>query len=226
MKNMMLTIAIVSIVGSVSLLAADKDEQRKQFREEFRKQFREQNDILLRVGVDALGGNDDTEKIATGKKGNDRSMGYELSMGAEEKVDDFEFGSRRMMTIYNHGDATYYNGTYMADIKNFGVEMTGAKYFKATQYVKPYIGAGLGLNINQYNDHGQSIDSESFQPTIHVVGGVSGELFVGIGYFAEYKYRYGANVTKVVPLASGSTTKIENNGVVGGQVMAGVSYQF
>ena len=215
-------------MAGLPLTAADDND----IREEFRKQFREKYDILLRVGVDALGGNDDTEKTATGKKGADREMGFELAMGAEEKVENFEFGTRRTMALYNYGDTTYYNDTsvpYMADIHNFGIETTGATYFKATQYVKPYVGIGLGINVNRYNDHGASVTTEAFQPTVHLVGGVSGELFVGLGYYAEYKYRYSNTIKEKATVDNGTTlelVEIENKGVRGGQFMAGVSYQF
>lgn len=223
MQKIILPIIAIVMTG-LPLTAADND-----IREEFHKQFREKYNILLRVGVDALGGEDDTETIGTGKKGADREMGYELVMGVEKKVENFEFGTRRTMTLYNFGDTTYYNGTYLADIDNFGIETTGATYFKATQYVKPYVGIGLGINVNRYNDHGVSVTSESFQPTVHIVGGVSGELFVGIGYYAEYKYRYSNTIKEQATVDNGGTlelVEIENKGVTGGQFMAGVSYQF
>lgn len=215
---------IAIMIAGQSLTAADMD-----MREEMRKEFSENYDILLRAGVDALGGEDDTKIVGALKKGADREMGYELAFGVEKKAENFEFGTRRTMSLYNFGDTTYYNDTYMADINNFGIETTGATYFKATQYVKPYVGIGLGINVNRYNDHGASVTSESFQPTVHIVGGVSGELFVGLGYYAEYKYRYSNTVKTQATVDNGGTlelVEIENNGVTGGQFMAGVSYQF
>ncbi len=219
--NKILTTTIVATLVSTSIMAAETTD----FQEEMQKQFREKYDILLRVGVDALGGNDDTTKITSGKKGLDRKMGWEVVVGAEEKVKDFEWGSRRTMSIYSHGDGTYHNGTYSADITNIGVETTGATYFKATQYFKPYIGVGLGLNINDYNDNGAYRNAEQFQITVNAVCGVSGELFTGIGYYAEYKYRFAPQSKEQVTI-NGSTVEIENQGVNGGVFMTGLSYQF
>jgi len=223
MKNIALSVCIVMATG-MPVLAADAEEIRSQFLEEFRAK----NDIMWRVGVDALGGNDDTEVLTSGgKKGLDRNMGFELSVGAEEKVENFEWGSRRLMTIYSHGDASYYNGAYKADINNLGIETTVARYFKATQYFKPYVGLGLGLNINSYDDNGAYVTSDDYQFTVHAVGGVSGELFVGIGYYAEYKYRFAPSETlQITPKDETLSIEIENEGVNGGVFMAGVSYQF
>ena len=100
-------------------------------------------------------------------------MGFELSMGAEEKVENFEWGFRRIVSIYGYG--TYYNGDYKADTSNVGVETTAARYVKLSQYFKPYV--SLGLNINSYDDHGSYQKSKDYQFTVHAVGGVSGELF-------------------------------------------------
>jgi len=224
MRNIVLT-AVSIAMASMPLAAAENSD----IRDEFVKQFREKNSILLRVGVDALGGQDDTSTNAAGdKKGLDRSMGFELSMGAEEKVENFEWGFRRIMSIYGYGDGTYHNGAYKADISNAGIETTAARYFKATQYFKPYVGVGLGLNINSYDDNGDYRTSDDYQFTVHAVGGVSGELFVGIGYYAEYKYRFAPTETLQITPTTGSTVPIEikNEGVNGGVFMAGLSYQF
>ncbi len=222
MKNIVLPVCIVMAMG-MPVLAADTDDIRSQFIEEFRAK----HDIMWRVGVDALGGNDDTEALATGgKKGLDRGMGFEVSVGAEEKAENFSWGSRRLMTFYSHGSASYYNDTYKADISNIGVETTAASYYKMTQYVKPYIGIGLGININSYDDNGASVKSQHFQPTVHAVGGVSGELIAGLGYYAEYKYRFSNSVEQELTLKDGSHVSAENTGVNGGVFMAGVSYQF
>ena len=223
MKNIALIVCVVAATG-MPVLAADADDIRSQFIEEFRAN----NDIMWRVGVDAFGGNDDTEVLASGgKKGLDRSMGFEMSVGAEEKVENFSWGSRRLMTIYSHGNASYYNGAYKADINNLGIETTAARYFKATQYFKPYVGVGLGLNINSYDDNGAYATSNDYQFTVHAVGGVSGELFTGIGYYAEYKYRFAPSETlQITPKDGISSIEIENTGVNGGVFMAGVSYQF
>ena len=221
MKKSILPIVAIMIAG-LPLTAADND-----IREEFRKQFKEKYDILLRVGVDALGANDDTTTTAGIKKGLDKNVGYEFSVGAEEKVEDFSWGSRRLMTLYNYGNGTYYNAPYQAQTRNYGAETTMARYYKMTQYVKPYLGLGLGININDFDDNGLSKNSQNFQLTVNAVGGVSGELFVGIGYFVEYKYRFASNITEQLVLKDGTgSVEVENKGVSGGQVMAGVSYQF
>ena len=219
-------IAMSIALTSTSLVAAEQAD----FREEFVKEFRDKNDIIFRGGVDALGGKDDTtsSKASGDRKGLNRGMGFELSIGAEEKITNFEWGSRRLMTLYSFGAGTYYNGAYEADISNAGIETTAARYFKATQYFKPYVGLGLGLNVNSYNDNGAYQKSDDYQFTVHAVGGVSGELFVGIGYYAEYKYRFAPSETlQITPKnAVGGIIEIENEGVNGGVFMAGVSYQF
>ena len=226
MRNIVLT-ALTITMASMPLLAAENNNRDNEVQSQFIKQFREKNSIVFRVGVDALGGKDDTSTNTAGdKKGLDRSMGFELSMGAEEKVENFEWGFRRIMSIYGYGDGTYYNGVYKADISNAGLETTAARYFKATQYFKPYLGVGLGLNINSYDDNGKYQTSNDYQFTVHAVGGVSGELFTGIGYYAEYKYRFAPSETLQITPKGGSLIEIENKGVNGGVFMAGVSYQF
>ena len=214
---------LLAIIVTIPSVAAEK----KDYQEEFRKQFREKYDILLRVGVDALGSNDDTSTLAGGgKKGLDKKMGYEFSVGAEEKVENFNWGSRRIMTLYNYGSATYYNGAYEARTYNYGAETTMARYYKMTQYVKPYVGLGLGININDYDDKGRSKNAQEFQLTVNGVAGVSGELFVGLGYFVEYKYRLASSTTEQLVLKDGTNVEVENKGVSGTQAMAGLSYQF
>ena len=211
------------VVAGMPLMAADQD-----IYDEMYKQFREKNDVMFRVGVDALGSNDDTEVlVGGGKKGLDKNIGFELSLGAEEKVENFEWGSRRLMTFYYHGNGTYSNGAYEAKTQNFGGETTMARYIKLTQYVKPYLGIGLGINVNDYDDNGRSKNAQEFQLTVNAVGGVSGELFTGVGYFVEYKYRLASNTTEQLTLKDGSgNVEVENQGVSGAQLMAGLSYQF
>ena len=222
MKKIILATSLLSVI-STSLLA-DKVES---FEEAYRKAFLAKNDIVLRIGVDALGGEDDVSGSGLSKLGSERDMGFEVAIGAEEKVADFEWGYRRMMTLYSYGETTYYNGSYKADILNSGIETTAATYFKATQYFKPYMGIGVGLNINSYDDHGQYRQSDDYQFSVHAVGGVSGVLFSGLGYYAEYKYRFAPSETlQVTPIGSSSVTEIKNDGVNGGVFMAGLSYQF
>lgn len=222
MQKITLSLLTIAIAG-MPLMAADQD-----IYDEMYKQFREKNDVMFRVGVDALGSNDDTKLLpGGGKKGLDKNTGFELSFGAEEKVNNFEWGSRRLMTFYYHGRGTYYNGDYKAKTQNFGGETTMARYIKLTQYVKPYLGLGLGINVNDYDDSGRSKNAQEFQLTVNGVAGVSGELVTGIGYFVEYKYRLASNTTEQLVLKDGSgSVEVENNGVSGGQVMAGLSYQF
>ena len=226
MRKITLSLLTVAIAG-LPLLAAEY-EASDDYRDEFSKQFRAKNDIIMRLGVDALGRQNDTSMIAGTdlQVGTDRKTGYEVSIGAESKVKDtFGWGARRYMSFYDYGDSTYYNRGYRADISNYGVETNMATFYKISQYFKPYAGIGFGINLNRYNDHGTSVQSEKFQLTLNVAGGVSGELFAGIGYYAEYKYRYADNSTYVVASSTPQVTA-ENKGVSGGVMMAGLSYQF
>jgi len=215
---------LAAMVATLPLMAADQEVVQVVLVEKFRAE----NDIIFRVGVDALGSNDDTSTLSGGgKEGLDKKTGYELSLGAEEKVKNFEWGSRRLMTFYDYGRGTYYNDDYKAKTRNFGIETTMARYIKLTQYVKPYLGLGLGINVNDYDDGGRSKNAQEFQLTVNGVAGVSGELVVGIGYFVEYKYRLASNTTEQLVLKDSSgTVEVENKGVSGGQLMAGLSYQF
>ena len=223
MKKVILT-ALGIVLAGLPLVAAGNESTM----DEFEKQFREKNDIMLRIGVDALGGVDNTNVLAnnTGKDGYSRQMGFELSMGAEEKVENLELGTRRLMTFYSHGNTNYYDGLYSAKMRNFGMETTGATYWKLTQYIKPYLGLGMGVNVNQYEDSNQYLDSQDFQLTLHGVGGVSGELVSGLGYYAEYKYRLAPTQTVHATLQDGTKAEVKNDSVNGGVFMAGVSIQF
>ena len=218
MKKIVLAVLSVVVV-SMPLVAAETDSMAQQ--------FLEKNDIMLRLGVDALGGKDDTKGSGSTREGTKRQMGFELSLGAEEKVEDFELGARRLMTFYSHGSTSYYDGAYTAKMQNFGVETTGASYWKLTQYFKPYLGLGMGVNVNQYDDNNQYANSQDFQLTLHGVGGVSGELVSGLGYYAEYKYRLAPSQTIQATLQDGTTkAEVKNESVNGGVFMAGVSVQF
>jgi len=222
MRKIVLT-ALSVVMVSFPLFAVEKGSDL----DEFQKQFREKNDIMLRVGVNALGSENDTTGSYPTQSGTKHQMGFELSLGAEEKVENLELGARRLMTFYSFGRTNYYDGAYSAKMTNFGMETTGATYWKLTQYVKPYLGLGIGLNVNQYDDNNQYANSQDFQLTLHGVGGISGELVSGLGYYAEYKYRLAPSQKIQATLQDGTTTaEVKNDSVNGGSFMAGVSVQF
>jgi len=201
------------------------------------------NDIIFRLGYEVTGDDDDAKTLnydtngnpcpdgACGKYGFDRDAAYEFSIGLEEKVDDFKFGTRKMLTIYKDGDGTFHNGNFTSDVTNAGIEATYSVFYKATKYFKPYLGAGLGINRQTNDDEGQWRDNEEYSPTFVTKAGISGELFAGFGYYAEYKYRFADNKKISVPHRIGPSlidgyVDIEIEGVDGGRFMAGISYQF
>jgi len=214
----------------------------------------EKNDVIFRLGYEVTGDDDDSKNIkystsgnpcstdgSCGKYGLDRDAAYEFSIGLEEKVDDFKFGTRKMLTIYNDGDAVFHNGHFTSDVTNAGIEATYAVFYKATKYFKPYLGAGLGVNRQTNDDESEWRENENYSPTFVTKAGISGELFAGFGYYVEYKYRFADNKkisvftrhnddgSIIVPgsgLSDFNTVDIEIEGVDGGRFMAGISYQF
>lgn len=166
-------------------------------------------DKIIRIGVDVQGNQNDVN-AGTGDK---KDMGYEIAFGVERKVDDFRFGSRIMHTIYNYGDKTYYQGGSETRNTNYGLEMSMSRFYKATQYFKPYLGAGFGINKSKITKNDSNEMRESYAPTLHLMAGVSGEVIVGIGYYVEVKRRFADNTNGI-------------DGVNGTMTTAGVSYQF
>ncbi len=212
MKNILITTLLVA--STLSLSAADNRTR--------------EYDGYMKIGFDVSGGKDDTTGSGDTRRGYTRKGGYTLSFGGEERVKDFSFGTRQEMTLYSHGRANYYGANnYRADMSNFGAETTLSLYYKLTQYVKPYLGMGMGINFQDFDDNGKAVDSQNIRATFHGVAGVAGEVVGGFGYFVQYKYRVADNSTYYAPLADGSgTVKVKNKGVSGGVAVAGLSYQF
>ena len=202
MKTVTLAAAAMMLTSTLAMGAEHAHE--KGYFEEMSKQY----ERVLRIGVDVEGNQDDVKDGSGDKK----DMGYEIAFGLEKKVDDFRFGSRIMNTFYNYGDKTYYEGGNKTLNTNYGAEISMSRFYKATQYFKPYLGAGFGINKSKTTD-GADLRVETYAPTLHLVGGVSGEVIVGIGYYIQVKRRF-ADHTK------------EIDGVDGTMTTAGVSYQF
>ncbi len=195
--------AAAAMVLASGVIAAEPVEQNKGF-ENMRKGF----ERIVRIGVDVQGNQDDV----TAGVGDKKKMGYEIAFGAERKVEDFRFGTRIMHTIYNYGDKTYYTATNETRNSNYGLEMSMSRFYKATQYFKPYLGAGFGLNKSKISDD-SGFQSETYAPTLHVKAGISGEVIVGIGYYVEVKRRFADNTDNI-------------DGVNGTMTTAGISHQF
>jgi len=203
MKTILSTTA--ALLLTTTMFAADEITHEHNRFEEMSKHF----ERVIRIGVDVQGNQNDVD-AGTGDK---KDMGYEIAFGAERKVDDFRFGSRVMNTIYNYGDKTYYKGGTETLNTNYGFEITMSRFYKATQYFKPYLGAGFGINKSKTTDNTSNKMQESYAPTLHIAGGVSGEVVVGIGYYVEVKRRFADNSALI-------------DGVDGTMTTAGLSYQF
>lgn len=203
MKTVMRAAAAVIVLVS-GVMAAEPVSENKGF-ENKNKRF----DRIVRIGVDVQGNQEDV----TAGVGDKKEMGYEIAFGAERKVKDFHFGSRIMNTIYNYGDKTYYNGANETYNTNYGIEMSMSRFYKATQYFKPYLGGGFGINKSRTTDNGSNVMQESYAPTLHLMAGVSGEVIVGIGYYVEVKRRFGDHTNEI-------------DGVDGTMTTAGISHQF
>lgn len=203
MKTIKIATAALMLTTTVAM-AAEETAGKNRF-EEMSKHY----DRIIRIGVDVQGNQDDV-KAGSGDK---KDMGYEIAFGAEKKVDDFRFGSRIMNTFYNYGDKTYYQGGNETLNTNYGFEMSMSRFYKATQYFKPYLGAGFGINKSKTTESNSNAMTESFAPTLHVMAGVSGEVIVGIGYYVEVKRRFADHTREI-------------DGVNGTMTTAGMSYQF
>lgn len=199
-----LAAATAAMVLTSAVMAAEPVKQHKGY-EDFGKNF----DRIVRIGVDVQGNQDDV----TAGVGDKKKMGYEIAFGAERKVEDFRFGSRIMNTIYNYGDKTYYDGPNETLNRNYGLEMSLSRFYKATKYFKPYLGGGFGINQSKTTNNTTNAMQVSYAPTLHLMGGVSGEVIAGIGYYVEVKRRFADHTNKI-------------DGVDGTMTTAGVSYQF
>jgi len=199
----------------------------------------ENEDVVIGIGLD-VEGSDNNSMTGTpeypgsptaGRYGTDKDAGYELKIAFEENVEDFAFGSRKTITIYNHGDAEMFDGHYSKKSTNYGADLTYSIYYKITKYFKPYLGAGFGINRRTFDGEGDDITLKtSYEPTLNGVVGASGNVIAGIGYYAEYKYRLADHSEQkfIVQDSSGTldVKKFDVNGVHGGQFMVGLNYKF
>jgi len=215
----------------------------------------ENESIFVRFGINAEGTQNNAKNVVLdsqgnatcgdglcGKIGEDKDMGYEFTFGIEEKVADGQWGSRKMVTIYDHGDSTIHNGGLVTENKNIGVEGTYEIFYSVNKYIKPYVGAGFGINRSSVDYEARSSEGgaflpsmtydrekENFKPTLHSTVGISGDIFKNFGYYVSYKYRLGDTSTTVLPFRQEGTVvnkTIEIDGVSGGQFMVGFSYRF
>jgi len=200
----------------------------------------ENENVVIGAAFD-VEGSDNNSKVGTpqwagnpsaGRYGTDKDAAYEISVSIEETVEDFDFGTRKTLTIYNHGDTEMFDGGYSKKATNYGADLTYSVYYKITKYFKPYIGAGLGVNRNTFDGEGTDLTSKtSYKPTLNGVVGASGNVIAGIGYYAEYKYRLADNFKNqlfIVEDSSGhpQATRFDVDGVNGGQFMLGLNYKF
>lgn len=200
-----ITLATAALMLTTTMAMAEESEHMSERFMEMSKNY----DKIIRIGVDVRGNENDV-KAGTGDK---KDMGYEIAFGAEKKVDDFRFGSRIMNTFYNYGDKTYYQGGNKTLNTNYGAEISMSRFYKATQYFKPYLGAGFGINKSKTTHSGSSAMEERYTPTLHLIAGVSGEVIVGIGYYVEVKRRFADHTDQI-------------DGVNGTMTTAGISHQF
>jgi hypothetical protein len=202
------TLATAAMMLTTTLAMGAEHAHDKGYFEEMSKRF----ERVMRIGVDVRGNQDDVN----GGIGDKKDMGYEIAFGVEKKVDDFRFGTRIMNTIYNYGDKTYYQGGSETLSTNYGLEMSMSRFYKATKYFKPYLGAGFGINKSKLSNSNTG-KLEHYAPTLHIMAGISGEVIVGIGYYVQVKRRFADNF---------SLNNTEVDGVNGTMTTAGVSYQF
>jgi len=215
----------------------------------------EDENVFIQFGGDTFGDTNDAEDIkwsstgnpcgpgTCGKYGTDTDIGYEITIGLEKNVKDGEFGSRKIVTFYNHGDSQFHNGSYVSDISNMGLELSYEVFYKVNNYFKPSIGAGFGVNQREYTtaataSNGTAYrDETNYEPTGHLSIGVTGEIYSGLGWYVNYKYRFADKSTTQIPTKhyeggiSGALRPVkwipfEQEGVNGDQLMLGLSYKF
>ncbi len=203
----------------------------------------ENEDLIIRIGADAEGDYDNLKLVpSTVDKytGYEQKMAYEIAIGTEEKVADFKFGSRKMLSFYNDGNTVVHNGGLLTNVSNMGIEATYEVYYKVTKYFKPYVGAGFGINQQKIDlearggvlpDVTYDRDTTKYSPTAQIVVGFTGNIFAGMGYYVNAKYRFADKKTTSIPFKEGggatvSTKIVEVDGVSGDQIMIGLSYQF
>ena len=198
--------------------------------------------IVIRGGVDAQGKDYNSfvgtyawpGNVTAGRTGRDKDMGYEIAIEIEEDVKDFEFGTRKTLNLYNHGDAVMYDGKVSKKSTNYGLDFTYNIFYKVTKYFKPYVGAGVGINRRTFNGElADAATSINYEPTLNAVIGASGDVVVGIGYYVEYKYRFADKVKDqlfAVDVTNGPGLpefhRFDVEGVSGDQILVGLNYKF
>ena len=183
--------------------------------------------FIFRLGVDTAGSRDSTNSAGYGL---DKNTAYEITFGAEDKTKDFEFGVRRTLNLYNHGNGTFHNtSAYSAKTKNIGAETSISGFYKATKFFQPYMGLGVGINFSSYDDGGKSITASTYRPTLHGILGFNSQLLGPIGFYAQYKYTIADTYKNQVTVDNGGTLgliQIEDNGVSGSMTTVGLSLVF
>ena len=160
-------------------------------------------------------------------QGTDQEQAWEISIGLEEQVNQKEFGSRKILTYYDAGKITRYDGTYTAYNKNTGIEASYEIYYKWMTFFRPSIGAGVGINVLHHYDDGWR-EVKEFSPTVHVSAGVTGEIVDGLGYYVNYKHRFANNSIRTVPIYRGGLylVRVDLDGAEGDKFLLGLTYKF
>ncbi len=203
----------------------------------------ENENIIIRIGADIEGNSKDLTLVpSTTNKytGTEQDMAYEIGFGIEENIENYNFGTRKMLTFYNDGDAVIHNGGLLTNVSNLGLEATYEVFYKVNKFFKPYAGAGIGINQQKINldarggvmpDVTYDRDTTKYTPTVQAVIGVTGQFGAGFGYYVNAKYRFADEKTTSIPFKEGggaavSTKIVEVDGVSGEQFMVGLSYKF
>jgi hypothetical protein len=199
--------------------------------------------VFIQAGLDVEGERDDSFQQLYDTNGNpmnnpgrlqgtSQKQAFEVSIGLEEQVSKSEFGSRKIITFYDAGKITRYDGTYKAYNKNLGLEGTYEIYYNFNKYIRPSVGAGVGINLLHHYDDGWREINE-YSPTLHVSAGISGEIYKNLGYYVNFKYRFANNSTRTVPIdrAPGLIqnlyfVRVKLDGAEGGKALVGLSYKF
>jgi len=200
MKKIILSIASIATLSTSAIAANDASESVSIFNNK---------SIVIRGGITGFS-SDDTHQtipgsVTGGTSGDKQDIGYLFCVGVEDDVSDNMFGTRQMITMSKQGDKTSYDGHLEITQANESLEYSYEVFYKLNQYFKPYVGIGAGLNRNgliydydsPHNNDTDYINAESYDATAHAKLGVTGELIVGIEYFAEYKRVAGGSSIKV-----------------------------
>ena len=166
-----------------------------------------------------------------GHTGTKEDAGYSISIGIEDNVKDYNFGSRKTLTFYDDGKYTYGDGRYYEIFTGKGIEISYDVFYKLNTHFKPYLAVGIGMNDGsskaiQNDASGNekwSTSGKSQDMTGVIKLGVTGEIIASIEYFAEYKYRAGGE-SSLVSLSIGTTDL--PNAVKHSTVTLGFGYKF